>query len=121
MNSINLRWRNVKTSSIKQSEWYRKTIEYIDRKSEYSFNVISAFGKTFKLKKPLIAKLSKVHNYYFLDNDYLNIHCAALSDSEVKKELFEMFVSDYEEYIECDETELSQSGIEYRKKLAEYI
>ena len=65
-------------------------------------------------------KLSKDQYGMYIDNDYLDIHCFGKNKNELYEDFYETVITLKEEYLDCDENELSSSGIILRKKLEEY-
>ena len=90
-------------------------------KTEYSFKKIFVFDQQVTLKKELKAQLSYRNGYYYLDNDYLDIHCLGGNEETVKQDFLECFMMDKEYYCDCDKTELSPSGLKLRNKLERFI
>lgn len=103
------------------NNWNLFVKKFFKKDSEFSFRTIYAFGNKVSLKRELKAQLSQRDGYYYLDNEYLDIHCIGDSENEVKQEFFEMFLADKENYYDCDENELSLSGLEQRHRIARFL
>lgn len=114
-------WKESKQDYTIFQKWHQNMIDYLKKQSEYKFRTVTAFNKTIELKKDLTAIVSKADDLICFDNEYLDIHCFGNNVLEARKEFLEMFIADKEQYYDCDENELSESGKIQRNRIATYL
>lgn len=90
-----------------------------DRENANSF--VDSEGKIVFLKKPIKFVAYKKDDYYFAEFSDLDLHYCEANKEDLLDTLSEELSMIKEVYMDCDESELSQSAIDFKKKVAEYI
>lgn len=76
----------------------------------------------FKMKRPLYFDMeNNADGSVYLKSDEANLYAIGRDMADAKRDLLEELESAWKEYVLCDESELHESGIKYRKWLIENI
>ncbi len=85
------------------------------------FSEVLGDDGSISLSKPYIINYSKDDEYFIAEDHNINLYCWGRSVDVLKDDVNENLYALFENYVNCDESELTQDAIELRNKLKEYF
>lgn len=84
--------------------------------TDFDFN-----NKKIYFKTPLSLDVVRDENGYYIDDDFLDLHCFGLTKRELKEELNEELQEIYQGCVLFEDDELSGGGIQLKEHLISLI
>ena len=111
-------WKKSRQKSIYNEHRARTyNADISTEKTTIRLNEFEYGGKHFKFKKQQKGEYRREGAYYFFSLEKFNIYCCAPSIRELFDEIYENVYVLWEVYVDCDESELSDSALKLRELL----